>query len=227
MLHHMPVIKVEPTRDYKVPYSLDDETPNTLIEEIAVAGSTAELQVEMGAPLELPNKADQEKLANLIRDAKRNPAGKGNGNTLSPALTQTNTAYATASFLRNYGQMLAFDAAQARAAITHKLMEIADCGDIKHELRALELLGKHSDIGLFTERSEITINHKTPESLENAIKERIKRLLNADIIDVTPIGMDLDEELGVYVPPGEFEEVEDAQFEELTKEADEEEELNP
>jgi hypothetical protein len=191
----MPVIKVEPTRAHKVPYSLDDEKPRTLIEEIEVAGSTAELQVEMGAPLELPNKADQEKLANLIKDAKRNAVGRNN---LSPALTQTNTAYATASFLRNYGQMLAFDAAQARAAITHKLMEIADCGDIKHELRALELLGKHSDIGLFTERSEITINHKTPESLENAIKERIKRLLNADIIDVTPIGMDLDEELGVF-----------------------------
>ena len=216
----MPVIKVEPTRDYKVPYSLDDETPKTLLDEIAVAGSTAELQVEMGAPLELPNKADQEKLANLIKDARRNPAGKGNGNTLSPALTQTNTAYATAAFLRNYGQLLAFDAAQARAAITHKLMEIADCGDIKHELRALELLGKHSDIGLFTERSEITINHKTPEALENAIKERIKRLLNADIIDVTPIGMDLDEELGVYVPPGEFEE---EPVQELVQEEEDEE----
>ena len=221
----MPVIKVEPTRDHKVPYSLDDETPKTLLDEIAVAGSTAELQVEMGAPLELPNKADQEKLANLIKDARRNPAGKGNGNTLSPALTQTNTAYATASFLRNYGQMLAFDAAQARAAITHKLMEIADCGDIKHELRALELLGKHSDIGLFTERSEITINYKTPESLENAIKERIKRLLNADIIDVTPIGMDLDEELGVF--GGAFQEDEYEVVQEVVQEEEEEEELNP
>lgn len=218
----MPVIKVEPTRDYKVPYSLDDEKPKTLIEEIEVAGNTAELQVEMGAPLELPDRADQEKLKNLIKDAKRNPTGKGNGNTLSPALTQTNTAYATASFLRNYGQMLAFDAAQARAAITHKLMEIADCGDIKYELKALELLGKHSDIGLFTERSEITINYNTPESLENAIKERIKRLLNADIIDVTPIGMDLDEELGVYVPPGQYE---DEAVQVLVQ--DEAEELNP
>ena len=199
----MPVIKVEPTRDHKVPYSLDDEKPKTLIEEIEVAGNTAELQVEMGAPLELPDKADQEKLKNLIKDAKRNAAGKGNGNTLSPALTKTNTAYATASFLRNYGQMLAFDASQARAAITHKLMEIADCGDIKFELKALELLGKHSDIGLFTERSEITINYNTPEALETAIKERIKRLLNADIIDVTPVGKDLDEELGVYVPPAD------------------------
>jgi hypothetical protein len=205
MLHHMPVIKVEPTRDYKVPYSLDDEKPKTLIEEIEVAGNTAELQVEMGAPLELPDRADQEKLANLIKDARRNVAGKGNGNTLSPALTKTNTAYATASFLRNYGQMLAFDASQARAAITHKLMEIADCGDIKYELKALELLGKHSDIGLFTERSEITINYNSPEALENAIKDRIKRLLNADVIDVTPVGIDLDEELGIYAPPEEDE----------------------
>lgn len=191
----MPVIKVEPTRAHKVPYSLDDEKPKTLIEEMEVAGSTAELQVEMGAPLELPDKADQEKLKNLIKDAKRNAVGR---NTLTPALTKTNTAYATASFLRNYGQLMAFDAAQARAAITHKLMEIADCGDIKFELKALELLGKHSDIGLFTERSEITINYNSPESLENAIKDRIKRLLNADIIDVTPLGMDLDEELGVF-----------------------------
>jgi acyl carrier protein len=70
------------------------------------------------------------------------------------------------------------------------------------------LLGKHSDIGLFTERSEITINYNSPEALETAIKERIKRLLNADVIDVTPIGMDLDEELGVYVPPEQEEEEE-------------------
>jgi hypothetical protein len=115
--------------------------------------------------------------------------------------------------------MLAFDAAQARAAITHKLMEIADCGDIKYELKALELLGKHSDIGLFTERSEITINYNSPEALETAIKERIKRLLNADVIDVTPVGMDLDEELGIYVPPSdnivqEWEEYEEYEEEE-------------
>jgi hypothetical protein len=97
-------------------------------------------------------------------------------------------------------------------------MEIANCGDIKFELKALELLGKHSDIGLFTERSEITINYKDPADLENAIKERVKRLLNADIIDVTPIGVDLDEELGVYSPE---EEIEDAEVEEI-EEADEE-----
>ena len=64
----------------------------------------------------------------------------------------------------------------------------------------MELLGKHSDIGLFTERSEVNINYNNPESLEKAIKERVKRLLNADIIDVTPLGVDLDDELGIADP---------------------------
>jgi hypothetical protein len=76
-------------------------------------------------------------------------------------------------------------------------MEIANCGDPRFELKALELLGKHIDIGLFTERSEITINYKTSNDLENAIKERVKRLLNAEITDITPLYDSLEEELGI------------------------------
>ena len=75
---------------------------------------------------------------------------------------------------------------QARNFITNKLVSLSNCGDPKTELKALELLGKHSDIGLFTERSEITINHTTSEALEKSIKDRVKRLLNADVSDVAP-----------------------------------------
>ena len=60
------------------------------------------------------------------------------------------------------------------------------------------MLGKHSDIALFSERSEVTVNYKSSSDLEEAIKERVKRLLNADVVDVTPITPEhLDEELGV------------------------------
>ena len=94
----------------------------------------------------------------------------------------------------------AHDVMEVRAALTNKLLEIASCGEIKHELKALELLGKHSDIGLFTERSEININYNSPDSLEKAIKDRVKRLLNAEVVDIPVSGLDLDEELGVYAP---------------------------
>jgi hypothetical protein len=188
----MPVIKIEPTDAHKVPFDLSDEQPATFIDEIQVAGATAELQVEMGAPLEVAEE-DEARQARLLEEVIKNKK--------SANLTTQTTAYAAASFLRTYGQALAFDAAQARAAITAKLMDIADCGDPKYELRALELLGKHSDIGLFTNKSEITVNYTNPEQLENAIKERVKRLLNADIIDVTPINMNLDDELGIANAP--------------------------
>jgi hypothetical protein len=184
----MPVVNVEPSNTHPIPFDTEDEVASTFIEEVEVAANTAEAQVAMGAPLEVtPATAQHEKslLEQVVRERK------------AKNLTNPNTAFAAAAFLRTYGQQVALDVAQARAAITHKLMELANCGDPRFDLRALELLGKHSDIGLFTERSEITINYKDPTELENAIKERVKRLLNAEIVDATPIGADLDEQLGV------------------------------
>jgi hypothetical protein len=185
---YMPEIQIEPTKDYPLPYDTADEVPANFLEEMAVAGNTAELQVAMGAPLEVSEQDAEREMALIEAVAKKK--------AVAP-LKKTNTAFAAAAFLRTYGNQIAVDVAEARSAITAKLMEIANCGDPKIELKALELLGKHSDIGLFTERSEITINYKNPEDLENAIKERVKRLLNADVIDVTPLGADLDDELGI------------------------------
>jgi hypothetical protein len=76
-------------------------------------------------------------------------------------------------------------------------MEIANCGDARYELKALELLGKHSDIGIFTERSEITVNYKDADDLEKAIKDRVKRLLNASVVETVPITDQIDAKLGV------------------------------
>jgi hypothetical protein len=124
------------------------------------------------------------------------------------ALGSQAVAYGAKQFLELYSKRLAFDMSEVRAALTHKLMELANCGDARFELKAIELLGKHSDIALFTERSEVTVNYKTSSDLEEAIKERVKRLLNADVIDVTPLdSASLDDMLGVAeVKPRETEE---------------------
>jgi hypothetical protein len=44
-------------------------------------------------------------------------------------------------------------------------------------MRSLELLGKIGDVGLFIERSEVTVKHKTTIELQASIKERISKLL--------------------------------------------------
>ena len=200
----MATVKVTPTKDHPVPFDVEPDQTKDFMETLAVAAGTAEALEELGAPLEVdPVTFDREK-ALLDAVAKRQQTAP---------LKNYSTALAASAFLKTYGHNIAFDLGEVRAALTNKLLEIANCGDTKYELRALELLGKHSDISLFTERSEITVNYNSPDALEAAIKERVKRLLNAQMIDITPPGLDLDEELGVYTvvkdPEEEAEDVEE------------------
>lgn len=193
----MPAINVEPTNEHQIPYDIADEKLATFKDELTVTANTVDLLEGLGMQVEA-TPDDVEKTKKLVTAA---IAGQK-----ASTLQQPTAAFAAREFLKAYGNQLALDVHEVRSAMTAKLMEIANCGDPKFELRALELLGKHSDIGLFTERSEITVNYKTSSDLENAIKERVKRLLNADVVDVTPLGDDLDAELGV-IDLGEIKQV--------------------
>ena len=90
---------------------------------------------------------------------------------------------------------------QARSFITNKLLEISTCGDTRHELRALELLGKLSDIGAFTEKSEVVVTAKSSADIDRQIKEKLSQILEkrgvslekvieAEIIELKPTQTD-------------------------------------
>jgi hypothetical protein len=196
----MPTVRIEPTDEHPVPYDTSNEELDTFEDRLASIANTAELLEQLGAPVEATRKTLSEEAELLDKAIKQQ--------TITPLKSSLPAALGAAAFLKAYGQSLALDIEQVRIALTNKLLEIADCGDTKYELKAIELLGKHSDIGLFTERSEITVRHTSPESLEEAIKERVKRLLNADVVDIKPLNMDLEEELRL-VEDGEFEDVEE------------------
>jgi len=67
----MPVVNIEPTAEHPIPFDTEDEVAPTFAEEMAVAGNTAELQVDLGAPLEVDERtASQEKT--LIEQAIKN-----------------------------------------------------------------------------------------------------------------------------------------------------------
>jgi len=185
----MPVVKIEPSDEYPMPFDTSDEELDAFADKLASMANTAELMEELGAPIEVSKGSLAEEAALLDKVLK--------DQTITPLKTSLPATLGASAFLKAYGQSRALDIDTVRAALTNKLLEIADCGEVKYELKAIELLGKHSDIGLFTERSEVTVNYNNPDSLEKAIKERVKRLLNADVIDMKPLGMDLDEELGI------------------------------
>jgi hypothetical protein len=191
------MITVEPTREFPIPFDLSDEEASTHKDRITVAANTAALIGELGGMFELTD-ADEHAAHALIKGTKDIKTAR---QLAIPAVARK-----LHLLLSEYDHQVIKDAHQGRLYVTNRLVELSQCGDPKVELKALELLGKHSDIGLFTERSEITITHKTSVDLENSIKERIKRLLNADVVDVTPIS-DLDKHLGSPIEElGELEE---------------------
>jgi hypothetical protein len=74
------------------------------------------------------------------------------------------------------------------------------------QLKALELLGKVSEIGLFTERVEININNKSTEELEQELVNTLTKYMG-QAVSVTKtddiLGGDLDAELGRPTTQGE------------------------
>jgi hypothetical protein len=180
------MINIEPSKEHPVPFDLSEEKPKTLSDSIAVAANTADLIDSLGGSIDFSDK-DEHAARELIKGQSKS--------TAAAQLSNPGVAKYASAILKRYDYQAIEDAQQARSFITNKLIELADCGDAKIEIKALELLGKHSDIGIFTERSEITIHHKSSVELENSIKERVKRLLNSDIVDITPLD-DLDAQLG-------------------------------
>jgi len=185
------MIEIQPTTEHPVPFDLSDEQPKTHKDGIAIAANTSDLIDQLGPGLEFQDK-DLHKVADVINGAaEKTPTPKH--------ITVPAEAKAAAVLIKTFDFQAFADIQQARTFITNKLVKMTDCGDPKIEIKALELLGKHSDIGLFTERSEITVHHSTSKGLEDSIKERIKRLMNADVTDVTPLD-DLDTLLGPATP---------------------------
>jgi hypothetical protein len=180
------MIEIQPTTEHPLPFDMSDEQPKTHKDGIAIAVNTANLIDKLGPGLDYDDNS-LNKTAELFNGTEKPTTPK---HISVPA-----EAKAASVLIKKFDFQAFADIQQARTYITNKLVTMTDCGDPKIEIKALELLGKHSDIGLFTERSEITVHHTTSKGLEDSIKERIKRLMNADITDVTPLD-DLDTHLG-------------------------------
>ena len=184
------MLNIEPTAEHPIPFDLSDEQPKTHADSVAIAVNTVDFIEQLAGCIDYDNKS-LEQAGKLIVGTEKSSTPK----TVSIA----SEAKAASVLIKKFDFQAFSDQLQARNFITNKLITLADSGDPKVELKALELLGKHSDIGLFTERSEITIHHTTSNSLENSIKERIKRLMNADVTDLKPNLIDELDELDEYV----------------------------
>jgi hypothetical protein len=119
------------------------------------------------------------------------------------------------TLLSEFSHAVVKNAVQIRTYVTNKLLQESVNPDPRVRIRALELLGKISDVGLFTERSEVTVTHRSTEDLRQSLREKLavirsktlkndvedakivqnnvvsEKMLNSDLV------VDVDAELGV------------------------------
>lgn len=76
-------------------------------------------------------------------------------------------------------------AKELRGYTVAKIVEMTEHPDPRHSLRALEMLGKVAEVGLFTERIEVTKIDMTDEALEAKIKAKLAKFRH--VIDVTGV----------------------------------------
>jgi len=107
----------------------------------------------------------------------------------------------TDSILKEFGTSVAESATQIRYLVTNKLILEADSPDAKVRLRALELLGKISDVGLFSEKSEVTITHQSTADLRANLRKKLEKLVK----EVEPIEAEWENPADAPEVPIEFE----------------------
>jgi len=90
------------------------------------------------------------------------------------------------AILDEYDKVVIQSAVQLRTYVTNKLIVDSTNPDPRIRLKCYELLGKISDVRLFTDKTEITMRHRPTEELEQLLRERLMRTLEADEFVTAP-----------------------------------------
>lgn len=166
------------------------------------AKSALELEIH-GLNLE-PTKEDKDIAAKLAVAYAGDPEKTSKAVTAKKAASLTPASLVlTNNILKEFGQSVVQSATHIRHLVTNKLLLETENPDAKVRIRALELLGKMSDVSLFAEKSEITVTHQSTDDLRSKLREKLERLVKVednrskDPIVIDGESFDLDKELGL------------------------------
>ena len=190
-------LHIEP--DLAIPFPEDNPVLANFIEKAQAACNSAEL---LGLDT-TPSEEEKEIAENAVYQVAANP-DKANKKLAKSSQKMTPAVYKTVDgILKDYSHRVVENAMQIRLLVTNKLIMESENEDPKIRLRSLELLGKITDVGLFTEKSEVTITHRSSQELVTSLRAKIQKLMyptddavDAEVVEVNGKAVDLNEELG-------------------------------
>jgi len=211
-------LRITPEKTVPYPDSLEPEVASTLRENMQIAANTAAVLEGLGADFDddaaaadeanevFKNFADlaAQQFNEAMQEPPKNKGGRPRKHPL-PSLTidknpisleRPSVAARIGTMLSEYNNQFVADAAQMRLVVTNKLLDLASCGDPRIEIKATEMLGKISDVGLFSEKTEITVTYNKVEDLDEAIKDKIRKMMRLHAVDISPIEVDVEAAFG-------------------------------
>jgi hypothetical protein len=200
------------TPDVGVPLPSEDISYPELRERAAAACKTLEHLAVNGLPPESfdPTPADAATVASIIDSfAEDEPKINKALDTQKFSAISPAAVFQVNEILTEFGRAVVKNAVQVRNLVTNKLLIETENPDARVRIRALELLGKMSDVGLFTERSEVVVTHRSTDDLKLSLREKLEKLRSKvakeeasdAIVDMEPPAplqdIDVDAELGL------------------------------
>ena len=189
------------TPDLGVP--ITPETDITDLQERAAAlCSTIELLEDHGLDVS-PTPGDSDTAASLAQAYATNPEKASKVvNTPRAAKLTPASLIQTRAILDEFGSAVARHSVEIRHLVTNKLLLETENPDPRVRIRALELLGKITDVGLFTDKTEVTVTHQSTDDLRKKLREKFNRLIDRthdvqDVIEMDGNVVDITKELGL------------------------------
>lgn len=180
--------------DMNVPY--EPEEPYMDLRDRALAACNTITEVGLDIEITKESKDEGAALATAYAESPEEASKKASNKKMA-TLTPASLAMA-GSILNEFGQSVVESASTVRNLVTNKLILETENPDPRVRLKALELLGKISDIGLFSEKTEVKITHKSAEDVRNRLRSKLSKLADiqeAEIIETRPINVA--KELGI------------------------------
>lgn len=147
-----------------------------LRERISAAAATLDLLAEVGYEFDV-NDDDIAEANDLAKSFAKDPVATSKATThkrassLAPA-----TVALVKTILDEFGHEIAESSKAIRNLVINKLVIESENPDARIRIKAIEMLGKMSDVALFTERSEVLITHQSTDDLKNKLKEKLQKL---------------------------------------------------
>ena len=156
------------------------ETTELLPEEqlrAATLKTAQDILKRSGVKQEWLKTTDEDEVQEVFMDhVTLNPKAQLNTQQMKPAAIVKLEA-----ILTEYDWTIVQHADQIRTLVTNKLIELSDHREARVQLKAIELLGKLADVGMFVDKQEITYKHQSSDDLQKKLQDKLGILIQGEV----------------------------------------------